>query len=310
MNKELVSVVMSTYNEPEEWIRKSIESILNQTHINIEFIIVCDNPNNFKLVNILNEYKNNDKRIVLIINKENLGLSKSLNKAIKLASGKFIARMDSDDIALENRIDVQLNYLKDYNLDLIGSGVSCIDENECEISNLNNFPINDKKVRSKVIYNNCIPHPTWIGKSIVFKDNKGYREIPYAEDYDFILRALEKGYKFGNIDSILLKYRIRSSSISNKNGLKQFLVSRYLVKLFKQNIINSDINIILNGIYTEFDNITKEDENKYYIASANFTDGLMKIKRMNFIGIIDIIKAVVNSNYYRKKIICYIRGLL
>ena len=139
MSSELISVIMSTYNEPEDWIRKSIESILGQTLQKLEFLIVCDNPNNKELINLLEEYKNKDSRIKLILNDENIGLTKSLNKALNITVGTFIARMDSDDIAASDRLEKQLKYLKDNNLDLVGSGVVCIDEEENEIATLNNL---------------------------------------------------------------------------------------------------------------------------------------------------------------------------
>lgn len=310
MCKEKISVIMSTYNEPEEWVRKSIESILNQSYRNLELIVVCDNPENVQLINILNEYNQKDSRVKLILNEVNLGLSKSLNRALEKVTGKYVARMDSDDIAIENRIELQIKYLKEKKLDLIGSGVVCIDESGKKISNMNSFPKSDKEVRKKIIHNNCLAHPTWVGRVEVFKDNKGYREIPYAEDYDFILRALDKGYKLGNINSILLKYRIRSSSISNKNGLKQFLISQELVNKFKDGLINRDISYILEEIDKVISRINNKEEEEYYIASTSFTRAAMKLKSLNPIGIKPLLNAIFISKYYRKKIKCYINGLM
>lgn len=308
MSNELISVVMSTYNEPEEWIRKSIESILGQTIKRLEFLIVCDNPNNKELINLLEEYKEKDKRIKLIINEKNIGLTKSLNKALNMIVGDFIARMDSDDIAIKDRLEKQLKYLKDNNLDLIGSGVVCIDEEENEITTLNNLPKDNESFKKRVIYNNCMPHPTWFGKAEVFKDNRGYRDVSYAEDYDFLLRALEKGFKLGNIREVLLKYRMRSTSISNKNGLKQFLISQKLVERYKsETISNKDV---IEEVKNIINSTTKDDEEKYYKASTYFTKGAMKLKKFNPIGGVLAIRAFTSSKYYRKKIKCYIKGLI
>ncbi|HDL4956660.1 TPA: glycosyltransferase, partial [Mannheimia haemolytica] len=99
MNKK-ISVVMSTYNEPVEWVEKSIRSILNQTYDNIEVIVICDNPDNKGIVDLLNLIKEGDNRVVLHFNERNKGLIYSLNKAINLSSGEYIARMDADDISL------------------------------------------------------------------------------------------------------------------------------------------------------------------------------------------------------------------
>lgn len=310
MDKELVSVIMSTYNEPEIFLKKSIESILNQTYSNIEFIIVCDNPENSDIIKILNIYKNTDKRINIIINETNIGLVKSLNKALIKAQGTFIARMDADDIAQSERINKQLNYIKTNNFDMIGSAILCIDKNENEIRKINNMPKNFNKFKKYIIINNCIAHPTWFGRIEVFKKNKGYRNIPYAEDYDFVLRAIEKGFKLGNINQVLLKYRIREDSISNKNGLKQFLISEYLVKMYKNKSLDKPEKELIAEIKAIIKRISDEESNKYYFASLNFIKAVKKIKNLNPLWVIYFFASIKYSKYYRKKIINYIRTFL
>lgn len=309
MNEHLVSIIMSTYNEPESWVRSSIESVINQTYRNLEFIIVCDNPTNNRLIKVLKEYEKVDSRIKLLINEKNIGLSASLNIALKSVTGQYIARMDADDISKKNRIEAQVKYLYDNNLDLIGSGIECIDENEKVISKINSFPKNDCAVRRKIVHNNCIAHPSWIGKTKVFKDNNGYRDIPYAEDYDFLLRTLDKGYKLGNIDEILLKYRMRSTSISNKNGLKQFLISQELIRKYKNGTINNSYDNIINDINLTLEKISKEDEERYYLASTNFTEAAMRLSKINIKGIYPLCKAFFFNKFYRRKIWGYIRAL-
>lgn len=310
MKQGLVSVIMSTYNEPEEWLRNAIDSILNQSYKTLEFIIVCDNPMNEKSIRILKAYEENDNRVKIIINKNNLGLSKSLNVALKECSGEFIARMDADDISMETRIEEQLKYLKDTKLDLCGTGIICIDEKYREISEMNSFPNNHDKLIKKVTYNNCMAHPTWLGRSNVFLQLDGYREIPFAEDYDFLLRALANDFKLANINKLLLKYRIRSNSISNKNGLKQFLVSRVLADFFTKGDICKESEVLLTEINKEFEKISPQDEAKYLEASKVFTDAAFKLKNMNVLGVGHLVKAVFMSKYYRRKIMCYARGIL
>lgn len=307
--KELISVVMSTYNEPANWIKTSINSILNQSYENIELIVVCDNPGNKELVNLLNEYKEN-KKVKLIINEENIGLTKSLNKALKFADGEFIARMDSDDIAKKDRLIKQYNYLTENNLDLIGGGVTCIDENEKVISTINNLPKNNDGVKKRIIKNSCVPHPTWFGRKKVFSILNGYRDVAFAEDYDFLLRALSKGFKLGNINEIGLKYRIRSGSISNNNGLKQFITSRELVRLYEEDKILNDITYVKKSIGEKLAEVKKEDEEKYYEASKMFTEGCIGLKSFNIKEATKIPRAIVKSKDYRQKIGCYIKGLL
>ena len=308
-NKQLVSVVMSTYNEPKEWVQLSIESILEQSYNNIEVIIVCDNPNNKEIIELLKKFEE-DVRVRVLYNEKNMGLTNSLNKALKFANGEFVARMDSDDISEKDRLLKQYNYLTENNLDLIGGGVICINENEEKISIINNLPKNSELVRKIIIKNSCVPHPTWFGKKNVFHDLNGYRAVNYAEDYDFLLRALAKGFKLGNIDEIVLKYRIRSSSISNSNGLKQFITSQMLINLYKKDKILEDINVINEFIGEELKKIDKSEEINYYEASREFTKGCIGIKKLDFNQGLKIIKGLTKSKYYRKKIWGYIRALL
>ena len=113
MSKNIVpaiSVIMSVYSEPIEWIKQAIDSILNQTFTGFEFIIVNDNPSRTENRNLLSAYA--DERIHLISNSENVGLTKSLNFALALAKGKYIARMDADDISLPSRFLKQFEYLE------------------------------------------------------------------------------------------------------------------------------------------------------------------------------------------------------
>lgn len=303
MNNELISVIMSTYNEPEKWIRESVESILNQSYINIEFIIVCDNPKNKILIKLLEEYKRKDSRITIILNEKNIGLTKSLNKAIIYSNGEYIARMDSDDIADKERLEKQIIYLNKNKLDLIGAGVKCITENKELIAVLNKLPKENNTFKRKIRYNNCMPHPTWFGRKDVFSELNGYRNIDYAEDYDFILRALHKGFRLGNINEVLLDYRMRSTSISNKNGLKQFVTSKELVKAYRENYI-LDYDKLTTEIKNKIIKLNEKDEEKYLKAGEEFSAG---IKCFN---IIRILRALITSKYYRKKVMCYLRGLV
>ena len=100
----VVSVIMSVFKEPQEYLKHSIDSILTQSFKDFEFIIICDNPSDKNICNFLKVYKSIDYRIKLVINPTNMGLTKSLNIGLKLASGKYIARMDADDICMNDYI--------------------------------------------------------------------------------------------------------------------------------------------------------------------------------------------------------------
>ncbi len=121
-----VSVIMSVYNG-DKYLREAIESILNQTFTDFEFIIVNDGSTDNSL-EIIESY--DDERIKTINNKKNIGLTKSLNKALKFAKGKYIARQDADDVSLPNRFEKQVEYLDSHpEVALVGTSVYLIDEN-------------------------------------------------------------------------------------------------------------------------------------------------------------------------------------
>lgn len=227
MEQELVSIVMSIYNESEEELIKSIDSVLSQTYENIELIIVNDNPardvNQKVLAGI------NNAKVKIHHNEKNIGLVKSLNTALSLASGSYIARMDADDISRNDRIEKQLAYLKNGGFDLIGSWIELINERDETIGEMT-FPISCKCVDKTLKYGGCVAHPSWLAKREVYDTLKGYRLVPHCEDYDFLNRALINGFKLGNIPEKCLKYRLRETSVSVTNKTHQLVLRRYLSK--------------------------------------------------------------------------------
>lgn len=226
----LVSVIMSAYNENECELSSSIESILNQTYRNIEFLIVNDNPENKTLSFVLNTYMQQDDRIVVINNLENMGLVNSLNKAISHATGRYLARMDADDIARPERIQQQLAFMIDNDLDIVGGFFDLIDEHGTSMNQTITIPVNHRQICKDIRWRSCIPHPTWLVRREVYESLGGYRQIPYAEDYDFLLRLLRTNYKTGNLPCVVLDYRVRPLGISVSNQLKQEAVQNYLAE--------------------------------------------------------------------------------
>ena len=250
----MISVIMSAYNEKESELRKSIDSIINQTYRDLEIIIVDDNPNNAELKKILDSLT--DERIKLVYNEKNLGLVNSLNRALKIATGEYIARMDADDISFPDRLEKQLRYLQEKQLDLVGGWLVLIDDSEGdrEIRKYE-FPSSIEGINATIRFGSPIPHPTWLGKREVFDTLNGYRNVRYCEDYDFVLRAAYHGFKLGNVPDYVLRYRIRSTSITNSNRNKQLLLSRYIGK--NRNRI---------------DDVTEEELNKYINSDNAVTE--------------------------------------
>lgn len=303
-NNPLISIIMSCYNEKIGWIDKAVKSILNQTYKNFEYIIVIDSPENKKISSYLTSIK--DDRIKLVFNEKNVGLVESLNKAIDLAQGEYIARMDSDDISENNRIEKQVNYLiNNRDIALIATNMRYIDENDDEILIANkNFQVGFNKIKRRLKYENVMSHPTFMAKRQVICDEKinKYRNVFSSEDYDLICRLVRNGYKIENIDEKLLRYRIRQNSITRSNELLQFKVASYIQKLYRNNSLD-------NIDYEYIDKLRRDKSGqKWYNVSNN-----IKEKYKNFRGIKKTIIYIIANciSYYSlkkmiKKVFCYI----
>lgn len=273
--KPLVSVLMSTYNENIDDLKKAIDSILNQTYKNIEFIIIIDNPDNKELVDFLNEYSKEKNKIRIMRNNQNIGLVKSLNKGIKICRGKYIARMDADDISNIERLQKQVIYLEE-NTDIfiVGTDISFIDEDDNDINMKSRCIEDSKDIQDALKYKNCMNHPTWMIRKELFDCyiTDAYREIPFAEDYDLICRVNAKNLKVSNINEKLLKYRIRENGISVSNSYKQLISSKYVKHIYRKSMklgIDSynieELNNILNSkskIYDMYTNIKIKKQTK------------------------------------------------
>lgn len=293
-----VSIIMSTYKEEEVFLRQSIESILNQTYKDFEYIIILDNPKNKLHMKIINDYASKDKRIKFYINEQNMGLTASLNKGLSLAKGKYICRMDADDISINNRLELQKRHLENNDFDLIGGISQMIDENGKVIYSIKKVPTDLNKIKKSLKYNQVISHPTWFGKKEVFDKLNGYRNMPLCEDYDFTLRAVLQGYKISNIDEIVLKYRMTTSSISRSNLYEQYLFAKYITKKYSNNEV-ADIKSAKDFVEKK----NKEKVAKRYLkANQRFNELLMDIEEKKYLSFVKdgILLTFTSFNYLNK----------
>lgn len=231
MNPPLISVIMATFNEEVGWVSSAIESILNQSFVKFEFIIINDNPIRKDLDVLLNHFKEKDSRISLIKNKKNLGLAISLNIGLRQAKGKYIARMDADDISFSGRLEIQYTYMEaNPSIHLVGA--------QCVFINIEGKPIGQSKnplrfrtIKKVAPYINVASHPTWIFRKEIVEKVKGYRKIT-VEDYDFILRLISGGFKIKNLEKPLLYYRFRPESLTSVETLKRKISMKYAQQLY------------------------------------------------------------------------------
>ena len=295
-----ISVIMATYKEPEYMLRQAIESVLTQTYQNFEFIIILDNPENTLHQQIIKEYQEKDTRIRFYINEKNMGLPATLNRAIKFTTGKYICRMDADDVSEPDRFEHQKKYLETKDVDLIGGITQMIDENGKVIYSIKHVPTDVKKIKKALRYNQVLAHPTWFGKREVFTNLDGYRKIPLCEDYDFTLRAVMNGYTLSNLDETVLKYRMTSQSLSRANLFEQYLYARYITAQYKKNRV-ADINEAAH--YVQSKNKKKTAE-RYLKANVRFNQLLEDMERKKYIAFLkDGVQFTFTSFYYLNKVL-------
>lgn len=211
-----VSAVMPVYNG-ERYLREAIESILNQTCRDFEFIIINDASTD-KSEEIIRSF--NDPRIAYIRNDKNLGQAESLNKGIRSAKGLYVARMDQDDISLPERFSVQLAYMEtNKEVAILGTWYQEIDEKNNAIRRPLFLVSPCIKIRlffARLAGWASIAHPTVMIRRYLF-DKVGYYDPKYriCQDYDLWLRAV-RNYKIENIPNVLLNYRVHDLSTCQK----------------------------------------------------------------------------------------------
>jgi len=211
----MISVVMSVYNA-EKYLKEAIDSILNQTYQDFEFIIVNDCSKDSSWA-ILQDYKKNHKCIRLIDNTENLGLTKNLNRALAISKGEYIARMDADDISDPNRFERQIDYFnKHKDIDILGTFSNDIDEYG-EIIRPRKGPITHNEIVKMLPKVSPIAHPTVMFRKASLEKigfyNPKYRT---SQDLEMWFRAAGAGLKFHNIPEFLFKYRMDSDYVARK----------------------------------------------------------------------------------------------
>lgn len=291
-----ISVIMGVYREKNEYIKLAIDSILNQSFTNFEFIIVLDDPNNIEGLKLLNEYKEKDSRIKVIVNERNIGLAMSLNKAIELAKGEYLARMDADDISLPDRFIKQVEYMDAHpEIAVVGTNKNIIDESGKQMSKGGHLPEKPKDTEKCLKYANIIVHPSVMMRLKNIKAIGGYRDFPTTQDLDLWLRVLSAEHKICNMDEYLINYRINSQSISMSKAYLQAIVGKYIRKMEKERKKNNTDSYSKEGLL-QFLKENKYDDNKtierYNVAKMKLENGRISIKKKHLIsGVASLIHA-------------------
>ena len=207
----LVSVVMSVYNG-EKYLAEAIESILNQTFSDFEFIIIDDGSTD-ETEAILDGFHNS--RIIRCKNEQNIGLTRSLNKGLEMARGEYIARMDADDVSFPKRLAKQVDFLDSHtDIGVLGTGIQLVDELGAPGATML-FPTEPGVIKWQLFFYCPIVHPSVMIRRTVYERFDGYSpDLPYVEDYDLWLR-ITPGIKIANLPDVLLGLRKHNESVTN-----------------------------------------------------------------------------------------------
>lgn len=215
-----VNVVMSVYND-EHYLRQAMESILNQTFRDFEFIIINDGSTD-RTPKILRNF--DDDRIILVENPHRIGLAQSLNKGLRMARGKYIARMDADDVSHPMRLDLQVQFLDAHpEIALLGTAFAVKDQATGKIREIRH-PTTGGAIREFLCEDNPFCHGSVMARLECMLGVGGYRpEFALSQDYDLFLRVAE-AYEMANLEEVLYQRHWHPHTATSSRGTEQ---SRY-----------------------------------------------------------------------------------
>lgn len=246
-----VSIILPIWKEAK-YIKRAIDSIMSQTFLDWECIIINDGLYN-GVENIIKEYIENDKRIIILKNENNLGIQKTLNKGLTEAKGEYIARIDDDDIWVDkDKLKKQIDFL-DKNLDyaLVGTRVIYANEEGEEVNRSSSVESYDE-IRQVILRYCCFVHSSVVFRKDVILKLGGYSEeedTKHSEDYDLWLRVCSENKAY-RLSTYSVVYTVRNENICSKNKLSQIKNDIRFIQKYKSKYPNYYKALIFN--YTRF----------------------------------------------------------
>jgi len=284
MTYPLVSVVTAGYNA-EKYLLDSINSVLNQTYTNIEYIYVDDGSEDESVKLIKQNIR--DDRFLLLRNEKNIGPFNSLNKGLMKAKGKYIAILDADDISLPFRIEKQVNALEiNVNANVCGTGFEIINE-QGVLQSIKELNYGDFECKYRMQFNNIVAHSSVMYRAEAF-DSGAFYSAKYgiSEDYELLLKLLQLS-NIAVIQTPCIKYRISKSGLTRTKKEEMDRVQYEIVKEHYSVYHNIDITA---GMYVN--SISKPTSIKYLIQ-------MLKIRK-------DVYNSITRKTKRKaSKYICY-----
>lgn len=291
VNSPLVTVLMTVYNG-EKCLAYSIESVLNQTFKDFEFLIINDASTD-KSLSVIESYK--DERIRLYTNERNIGQTKSLNVGLKLARGKYIARTDADDASLPMRLERQVSYMeKNPKITVLGASAYQYDET-WRVFNLVHMPKSSKAIIQRIFFASPLVHVSALMNRQAVLASGGYNEAyDILADYELWSRLIHDGHYLSNTREVLVGYMVSSASFGAMNMMNKsiteaakiiqtnvdkftgvsisFTQATNIYRLFALNMVDLPLDdikkteVLISKIYKNI-NISQKDVDYYLLRS-------------------------------------------
>ena len=285
-----VSVLMPTFNVGD-YVEEAVDSILDQTMGDFELIIV-DDCSNDATFNVLKELAGKDERIRLFRNDRNLRIAKTLNYARSKARGRYIVRMDGDDISRSDRFAKLLDFLDNNpSCSLVGSYTTAIAASGVELARRRQ-PRSDKWISRTLPLCSTVSH-IWMARKSLYDELGGYRNVPGAEDYDFLLRAKYRGHKVANYPDYLYKVRLREGNTESTQGLERILTKEFVFHMVKAGEEFDERRL------ADYLNVDDREKEKYQAASAILNKAKHE-RNLPLQLVVDVVRAALSSRHVAK----------
>ena len=231
------SVLMSLYDrENPDYLKQSIESILSQSLLTDDFVIVIDGPINIHLQSALDSYVSRYPFFHVVPLPENKGLGNALNVGVPQCKNELIARMDSDDIAEASRCEKELAYFNSHeNIAVVGTQIQEFKNKKGDMNSFIHYPLSSKQIRQYIKKRCPFGHPSVMFKKETILKSGNYSPLMInQQDYELWIRVLYNGFEGANIDEALLNLRIGDSLYKRRGGLKYFKLCMTIKKSLRK----------------------------------------------------------------------------
>lgn len=267
--KPLVSVILPCYNAGK-YLEQALDSIINQSYQNIEILLVDDGSTD-NSENIYKRYQQQESRLKIHKNLTNIGLINTLNHAINLAEGDYIARMDADDISELNRIEKQVNFLQNNpDISILGTGAIPIDKNGNKQDIKEEVYLHSTTIQFSALFTQPLFHGSIIAKSSVLKSNTYSLDYKHSEDFELWLRILSLGHQIANLPDALYLYRNNPDGVSNNNTLLQEQSHNKASKQYIEKLLNRELSTqVVSILNNRPESIVTHEQFKHSITILN-----------------------------------------